>query len=659
MYNLHQGRIQHAPVGLASYRQFISWFTVPLPNNKTDKIPCDLYGNTIDAHDPTKWMSWEVVCTGRFPVGFVLTDADDIACIDIDDAYDMATGQWSTLALDVMAMFPDAYVEVSHSGTGLHIMFMGASTLPRDHGIKRKGLKLEVYTRGRFIALTGYQARGRVDVNYGPQLLALMHRYGMPLERPVVTFEEGRDPKWSGPENDDELLDLALNQRPTNAQMFGNKPTFKELWEFDIDALARKVPAVTLRADGMPFDYSTVDASLMANLSYFTGRDEPRMVRLFERWKGYRQAHYEGKGSYRLSRVVQVGAGNPNVMSRDMRGPGERSLVPALKRPMCSDLLTLRNGNMIAALDLPPLQYLADEFMPMGCWLIVGPPKRGKTWMMLDLAVAVATGTEFLGFKCDQGRVLYLALEENDRRVQDRIVKLARQRGLNPRQALGQVLFGTISDDIPTADGGLYDMIAKILDDDPSIKLLIVDTLHKARPMQKNGENSYVYDRRCIDPFTDMLATRPGRSIVMIHHTKKSKTTDPYEMANGSMGLTGAADGHIFLLPDDQGQMVMHMQGRDCDQIEWAVKMTGCQWEVIGDPDSAGMSDTRAKILAAMRKFTLPVSPKEISEAAEIDANTVKQRLRGMCKDGFVMKQGYGKYVLTPKATTLGIAPTL
>jgi hypothetical protein len=644
--------------GLPTLEQFINWYPVPLPNGKTDKIPCDTFGNNVDVRDRRKWRSFLQASTSAHRVGFIITPP--YVFVDVDNAYNMTTGVWSDLARDVLATFPDAYTEVSQSGTGLHVIFRG--TLPPGHRTQRKGLKLEVYTGGRFVALTGYMARGSAEVDYSDRITGFMLHYGLDLEPKPISFDEGRDSAWVGPENDDELIAMALAQRPTPRQGLGNAPTFRELWEMDIAALTRKMPAEG-RADGLPFDHSTVDASLMANLSYFTGRDLPRMVRLFERWKGYRGERYTGKYAYRLERVVGVGASNPNVMQR---GPGERALEasitpapPGGKRQPCSNLLTLMNGADIAEMEFPPLQYLADEFLPMGCWLLIGPPKRGKTWLMLDLAVAVAGGGESLGFKCEQGRVLYLALEESKRRIQDRTLQLCRQKGLNPKETLGQILFGTTGDDdIPTADGGLYQMIADAMDADPTIKLVVVDTLHKARPMQRNGEGTYVYDRRCVDPFTDMLAARPGRAVVIVHHTRKSKSSDPFEMASGSMGLTGAADGHIFLLPDDQGQMVMHVQGRDCEPIEWAMKLNKAQWEVLGDPDGAGMSDTRAKILAAMQKYTMPVRAKDIAEDTGLEANTVSHRLRGLCKDGYVLKQGYGKFVLTPKSSGLGIAPT-
>lgn len=664
MNNLSQGRMQHAPAGLASYNQFISWRPVPIAGGKTDKLPCDAFGNDIDAHQRGHWASWEAVCSRQWGVGLVLTEQDDLFCIDIDDAYNMATGQWSQLAVDVMANFPHAYTEVSYSGTGLHIIARGARALPLGHRTKIKGLKLEVYTRWRFIALTGHMARGDASIDYGPQLLGLMHHYKIPLETTKMEWDEGRDPRWLGPEDDDALLAMAITQRPTNAQMFGGKATFRELWEMDEAALVRKMPAKGERADGKLFDYSDVEASLAANLSYFTGRDVPRMVRLFKRWKGYRADVLEARGERKLGLAIGCGAGNPNVMQR---GPGEQQMQqpaqmvpppPSGARPVCADLLGLWSGEAIADTDYPEQQWLVEDMIPEGCHLLIGKPKKGKSWMTLQLAVAVATGVDFMGHQTKRGRVLYLALEDNKRRVKSRLRKTCEALKVDYRAAGGQILFGTLEDGIPTADGGLFDMIASALDRDPSIVLVVVDVLHKARPQPMKGEGIYAHDRRSVDPFTEMLAPRPGRSMMIVHHSKKSTSEDPYDMASGSMGLTGACDGGLFLASVTDGQTVLHINCRDGDgALELAVKLGDASWECLGDADIAGLSDTRVKIIHAMSKYAFAVAPKDIAESSGIDANTVKQRLRGMGKDGLVLKQGHGKYVLTPKAMGMGLIP--
>lgn len=84
---------------------------------------------------------------------------DGIACIDLDHCVE-PDGALSPLATRVLADNPHAWVELSLSGTGLHVWGL----LPEGPGRTSPGL--EVYSRARFIALgTTYQAGGMHPLN--------------------------------------------------------------------------------------------------------------------------------------------------------------------------------------------------------------------------------------------------------------------------------------------------------------------------------------------------------------------------------------------------------------------------------------------------------------------------------------------------------------
>lgn len=72
-----------------------------------------------------------------------------LACLDIDDC--LVGGQWSATALQMMARFPGALLELSHSGRGLHIWFTYAGDSPGRNGRDASG-ELELYAEGQFIA---------------------------------------------------------------------------------------------------------------------------------------------------------------------------------------------------------------------------------------------------------------------------------------------------------------------------------------------------------------------------------------------------------------------------------------------------------------------------------------------------------------------------
>ena len=73
---------------------------------------------------------------------------------------------------------------------------------------------------------------------------------------------------------------------------------------------------------------------------------------------------------------------------------------------------------------LEPIDFLVDGLFAQGLYILGGSPKVGKSWLALQLCLAVCTGTPFLGRKTQQGEVLYLALEDGPQRLHSRALRL-------------------------------------------------------------------------------------------------------------------------------------------------------------------------------------------------------------------------------------------
>src|SRR5918994_641078 len=82
-------------------------------------------------------------------------------------------------------------------------------------------------------------------------------------------------------------------------------------------------------------------------------------------------------------------------------------------------------GNELRHKVFPPVRWAIPEMLAEGVTLFGGREKMGKSWLALGLCIAVATGGCALGNKpVQQGESLYLSLEDNERRLQDRIIIL-------------------------------------------------------------------------------------------------------------------------------------------------------------------------------------------------------------------------------------------
>lgn len=349
-------KLQAIPHGLEHYAQFINWTL-----NGKDKIPVNARGKEIDPHDSKNWMTAAQAAASAFNIGFVFSSLDPFFFIDIDHA--IAGSSWSDLAQWVFQWFPGAAFEVSQSGTGAHLFGMGAGVLPSDHRCKRKGLALEVYTNLRFVALTGINRAGSALVDFSatlPRFMTACDLDGVRGGRDEELAAIARDPAYTGPGDDAELVRLMCGSTGSAAAMFKTRAHPRDLWTANADELAKVFPAQG-RPDGAPFDRSAADAALMWHLAFWTGRDVPRMERLFQASALYRPEKYVGKGAYRMDKVLSLGLRNEKVY--------DRPSAAVVAMPGVPDMLgaTSAAGGVAAPRQLRQLPLAAQRELFAGC----------------------------------------------------------------------------------------------------------------------------------------------------------------------------------------------------------------------------------------------------------------------------------------------------
>ena len=266
----------------AHYRQFITYELRPSSRpGKQDKIPTDWRtGQAANAHDPAIWIDYDTAyaCSGG-RVGFVFTDNDPFWFLDIDNCL-LPTG-WSPLAQELCAMLPGAAVEVSISGTGLHLF--GTGHMPR-HATKNAALGIELYHSKRFVALgLPDTAVGSAATDCTAALAVLVERYFSRTQdaAPPAEWTDKPVADWLGPRDDDELIRRLRNSK-SGAGAFGSKATAGQLWDADLAALSKAYPDA---GGGRPYDASSADAALAQHLAFWTGKDCARMQRLMQQSK--------------------------------------------------------------------------------------------------------------------------------------------------------------------------------------------------------------------------------------------------------------------------------------------------------------------------------------------------------------------------------------
>ncbi|CAB5217076.1 hypothetical protein UFOVP199_47 [uncultured Caudovirales phage] len=118
--------------------------------HRADKAPRQLNGSFASSIDSATWSSFAdasaVAAVNPVGLGFVL-NGDGIACVDLDHC--LVDGVLEPWAESLLASVPRTFVEVSPSGTGLHVWGLGVVGAGRRRG------NVEMYDRGRYITVTG------------------------------------------------------------------------------------------------------------------------------------------------------------------------------------------------------------------------------------------------------------------------------------------------------------------------------------------------------------------------------------------------------------------------------------------------------------------------------------------------------------------------
>jgi P4 family phage/plasmid primase-like protien len=257
---------------LAAYPQFI----VAMRATKVPLHP--VTATPHNAHDPAIWMPYEqaasIVATWGaevFGVGFVLTERDPFAVIDIDGAL-QADGTWSPLSIELCQALPGAVVEVSQSGRGLHVWLRSRAMPP--HAKKNTAEHIESYSADRYVMLGTNPSPGPM-LDDCPGIHGVVARWFPPrADTAADVSDDGPCAEWSGPTDDAALLEIAMRSRSASS-VFGDGVAFSDLWTGNADALGRKWPG-----DGRPYDASSADMALATRLAFFTGRDAGRIDRM-------------------------------------------------------------------------------------------------------------------------------------------------------------------------------------------------------------------------------------------------------------------------------------------------------------------------------------------------------------------------------------------
>lgn len=317
--------------------------------------------------------------------------------------------------------------------------------------------------------------------------------------------------------------------------------------------------------------------------------------------------------------------------AKEWRPAGAKPPLPVLKAFTASDL-----EEMI----FPEPKWAVPGLLPEGLTILAGRPKRGKSWMGLGLALAVASGGKALGqIAVEKGDALYLALEDNPRRLQNRLAVLKDSESKLPSR------LHLVTDFLPLQMGGMQSLLIW-LDKHPKTHLVVIDTLGRILPSGKGNNNQFVDDYQFIGKLQKLSIDR-GFALLVIHHIRKQSAEYALDRVAGTTGITGAADS-VWVLDTGKGEAsaILQVTGRDIETQEIAMKFDGGIWSIIGDAKDVAVSQERRLILELL-KTEGALYPKEIADLLKKPHGAIRYLLFAMKKEGQVSNNERGQYILS------------
>lgn len=263
--------------------------------------------------------------------------------------------------------------------------------------------------------------------------------------------------------------------------------------------------------------------------------------------------------------------------------------------PEPKQLPPLRGMTMreLSVKEIQPVRWVVKGLISEGITFLSAPPKTGKTWFSLDVALSAAKGQNVLGFETYKCGTVYFALDDSESRFQSRLNSFYKGKEI-PRNAL-------IYFECERFGDGLMDRLYQFMYFRPSTGLIIFDTFQMIRPPKVKSGSDYEQDYAVLSELR-RFAYENHIAIVLVHHNRKDSgtmtKTDPFDSILGSTALQGACDNMIVIKrnrSEPDGAAVLYSTSKDADEQEIALHFnkTNYQWENMGDLEAYRLQQQR------------------------------------------------------------------
>ena len=288
----------------------------------------------------------------------------------------------------------------------------------------------------------------------------------------------------------------------------------------------------------------------------------------------------------------------------------------------------------------PPLKYAVPGLITEGLTIIAGPAKLGKSFLCLNMALAITSGgivANTIQIE-DPQPVAYCALEDSERRIKDRLHMLQPDGNISPDLKITPI--GKLPIPLDSAGIGILDRDMT----EAGVKVVFIDTWQKVSPDPDKNKNAYEADYAVLGPLQEW-ASNKHIAVVLIHHLNKSRDANNiYNRISGSTGIQAAVD-TMILMSKVEGKCQIDVTGRDIEEQNLAATFDFPHWTIEGEARMHVGTDARLSILNLLKDGE-PWAAKDISDELGFNYTTVRQRLQRLVQSGDLERAGRGVYRL-------------
>ncbi|MBS4035867.1 MAG: AAA family ATPase [Ignavibacterium sp.] len=297
--------------------------------------------------------------------------------------------------------------------------------------------------------------------------------------------------------------------------------------------------------------------------------------------------------------------------------------------------LKLVSANEIQKMELPPINWIIKDLLPEGLALLAGRPKVGKSWLSSQLALASSAGAQTMDyFDTQKSKVLYIALEDNFRRLKDRINTM-----LKDGEASSDLFFLDQSEFRRFHLEGIK-MIRQAVDQNEDLNLIIIDTLGNAISKDQRKFGLSFQDEYDFMAELQNIALQNQLCILLIHHTRKSEADSVFDEIVGTSGITAAPDTLLILKKHSNGY-ILHVTGRDVKEENYLLTQDEetHRWIVMDKNIISASTVERQEIIELFGgQYDLEIRVGQMAERLQKSRESISQLLRKMLLAGEIIK---------------------